>query len=87
MIIDFTKNLRKNTITAYTSNDDIMSLSEELLILRREKRINDVINMFNTAQKRILRAKAAEFSDKDKETLSKFYRLSETKKSNFIQMF
>ena len=79
------KNLRKNTITAYTSNDDIMSLSEELLVLRREKRINDVINMFNTTQKRILKAKAAEFSEKDKETLSKFYRLSETKKVNFIR--
>ena len=77
------KNLRKNTITAYTSDSDIMSLSEELILLRRDKRINDSINMFNTAQKRILRA--AQLSDKDKDTFSKFYRLSETKKVNFVR--
>jgi hypothetical protein len=79
------KNLRKNTITAYTSGEDIMHLSEELRLLRRDKRINDTINMFNTAQKRILRAKSESFTDKDKETLSKFYRLSETKKVNFVR--
>ena len=79
------KNLRKNTITAYTSSEDIVSLSEELLNLRLCKRINDVINMFNTAQKKILKARVAEFTEKDKETMSKFYRLSETKKINFVR--
>lgn len=77
------KNLRKSTITAYTSDEDIMSLSEELRLLRRDKRINDVINSFNTVQKRILRG--AQLSEKDKETLSKFHRLSDTKRSNFIR--
>lgn len=77
------KNLKKNTITAYTSIDDIMSLSEELRQLRRDKRINDAVNMFNTTQKRILRN--AEFTEKDKETLSKFFRLSDTKKVNFVR--
>ena len=77
------KNLKKNTITAYTSHSDIMTLQEELRLLRRDKRINDVINMFNTTQKRILREN--EFSEKDKETLSKFYRLSDTKKVNFVR--
>lgn len=79
------KNLKKNTITAYTSKDDFSSLMEETRILRREKRINDVVNMFNTAQKKILRSKADSFSDKDKDVLSKFYRLSKTKKINFIR--
>jgi len=77
------KNLKKNTITAYTSCTDIIGLPEELRLLRRDKRINDVINMFNTTQKRILRE--SEFSEKDKETLSKFYRLSDTKKVNFVR--
>ena len=77
------KNLKKSTITAYTSRDDIYSLYDELRLLRRDKRVNDSINMFNTAQKRIL--KAAELSDRDKDTLSKFYRLSETKKVNFVR--
>ena len=77
------KNLKKSTITAYTSRGDIYDLSEELRLLRRDKRVNDSINMFNTAQKKIL--KAAELSDRDKDTLSKFYRLSETKKVNFVR--
>lgn len=77
------KNLKKSTITAYTSRGDIYDLSEELRLLRRDKRVNDSINMFNTAQKRIL--KAAELSDRDKDTLSKFYRLSEAKKVNFVR--
>ena len=76
-------NLKKSTITAYTSRGDIYDLSEELRLLRRDKRVNDSINMFNTAQKKIL--KAAELSDRDKDTLSKFYRLSETKKVNFVR--
>ena len=80
-----TKKLKKNTITAYTSRDDISSLLDEMTALRTEKRINDVINMFNTAQKKILRSKTDSFSDKDKETLSRFYRLSEAKKVNFIR--
>jgi len=77
------KNLKKKSITAYTSNKDIMSLSEELSLIRRDKRVNDVINMFNTAQKRMLRD--AELSEKDKNILSKFYRLSEAKKINFVR--
>ena len=77
------KKLTKNTITAYKSSMDVFELSDELRLLRRDKRINDTINMFNTAQKKILRN--VEFTEKDKETLSKFYRLSETKKVNFVR--
>ena len=77
------KNLQKNTITAYTSLSDMMGLMEELRLLRRDKRVNDSINLFNTAQKRIL--KNAELSEKDKDTIAKFYRLSETKKVNFVR--
>jgi hypothetical protein len=78
-----TKNLKKGTLTAYTSYNDMVSLSEELRVLRKTKRVNDVINMFNTAQKKIL--KNAELSEKDKDVLSKFYRLSDVKKVNFIR--
>ena len=45
------KNLSKGTITAYTSRDSIFKLVKELGELRKEKRINDSINSFNTAQK------------------------------------
>ena len=77
------KNLQKNTITAYTSGVDMLTLPEELRLLRREKRVNDVINIFNTAQKKILRE--AELSDKDKDVMSSFFRLSEIKKVNFVR--
>ena len=77
------KNLTKNTITAYTSKSDVASLTNELRVLRQSKRINDAINSFNTAQKKILRE--AQLTDKDRETLSKFWRLSSTKKLNFIR--
>ena len=77
------KKLGKNTITAYTSGNDMLVLSEEISKLRKEKRVNDVINSFNTAQKRLL--KNVELSERDKSTLAKFYRLSEAKKVNFIR--
>ena len=43
-----TKNLSKGTITAYTNQESINDLMEELAILRNEKRVNDAINLFNT---------------------------------------
>ena len=78
-----TKNLSKSTITAYTSNNDIFLLANEMSELRKEKRVNDAINSFNTAQKKML--KKAKLSEKDKSTIAKFYHLSEAKKTNFIQ--
>jgi len=77
------KNLAKSTITAYTTRKDIVSLFNEIMILRREKRINDVINIFNTAQKKILRT--LELTPDDKKVFSSFYRLSESKKINFVK--
>lgn len=77
------KNLSKSTITAYKTYQDILHLFEEITVLKREKRINDVINTFNTAQKKILRN--SEISDDDKKVFSNFYRLSESKKLNFIK--
>lgn len=78
-----TKNLSKSTITAYTSQNSINDLMEELAILRNEKRVNDAINSFNTAQKKLL--KTNEQSKTDKNTLARFSRLSDTKKTNFIR--
>lgn len=75
--------LKKGTITAYTSNSDLFGLVHEMTILRRAKRASDVINSFNTAQKKILRATT--LTDRDYDTLSKFGKLSQKKKSNFIR--
>lgn len=77
------KGLSKSTITAYTTRKDIVALFDEINVLRREKRINDVINIFNTAQKKILRT--LELTPEDKKVFSCFYRLSESKKINFVK--
>ena len=77
------KNLRKGTITGYTSFHDLFTLIKEMIALRRDKRANDVINMFNTAQKKAL--KSIKLTDRDYDTLSKFGKLSGKKKNNFIR--
>ena len=77
------KNLSKGTITAYTSKSSIEALMTEMSVLRKNKRIADTINSFNTAQKKLL--KNNELNDIEKETLAKFSGLSETKRINFIK--
>ena len=77
------KKLSKGTITAYTNQAAINLLMEEMSALRNEKRINDSINSFNTAQKKLL--KSNELSDNDKKALARFSKLSETKRVNFIR--
>jgi hypothetical protein len=75
--------LSKGTITAYTSPSDFFSIVREMTELRRNKRANDVINAFNTTQKKLL--KGYSLSSRDYETLSKFGKLSPKKKNNFIR--
>ena len=77
------KNLSKGTITAYTSKDSIQTLVYELSELRKEKRINDSINSFNTAQKKLL--KETDLNDSDRQALWKLSRLSDAKRLNFIK--
>lgn len=77
------KKLRKGTITGYTSFREFFILIKELIALRRDKRANDVINMFNTVQKKAL--KSIELTERDYDTLSKFGKLSGKKKNNFIR--
>ena len=77
------KELSKNTITAYKSRDQLEILLSQTKCLRFEKRVNDVINSFNTIQKKAL--KAATLSEKSKKIISHFSRLSDTKKRNFIR--
>lgn len=77
------KELSKSGITAYKKTNELKSLIDEMRELRSEKRINDTINSFNTAQKKIL--KEMKLTDKDKKIISNFYRLSPTKKKNFIR--
>ena len=78
-----TNKLAKGSITAYTTMTAIDGLLKELEILRKTKRIADTINCFNTAQKKLL--KSHDFSKEEKEALSKFSKLSERKKINFIK--
>jgi len=75
--------LKKGTITGYTNGRDIFNLVIEMSKLRRNKRANDVINMFNTAQKKAL--KGYKLNDRDYDTLSKFGKMSCKKKNNFIR--
>lgn len=77
------KELKKGSITAYTGQREIVSLMSEIASIRNEKRANDVMNMFNTAQKKAL--KSFSLSARDRETLSKFGKLSGKKKLNFIK--
>jgi len=77
------KNLSKGTITAYTSRESIVKLLDELSELRKDKRINDSINSFNTTQKKLFRNN--KLSENDKQALWRLYRLSETKRLNFIK--
>lgn len=80
---DKAKSLRKGSITAYTGQRDIFALIRETSFIRNEKRANDVINMFNTAQKKAL--KSITLTPRDRENLSKFGKLSAKKKLNFIK--
>ena len=75
--------LSKKTITAYVSFRDIIKLMDEMSHIKMMKRANDTINMFNTAQKRIL--KNADKSDDDINVLNRFNVLSKEKKLNFIR--
>lgn len=79
----YTKKLSKGTITAYTNEKQLTALMGEMSEIRKEKRINDSINSFNTAQKKML--KEAELSEQDKQSLWKLSRLSDTKRVNFIK--
>ncbi len=75
--------LNKGTITAYNGRDAIMSLLDEMKILRRNKRANDVINLFNTAQKKILKNET--LNEQSLNILGKFGRISKVKQLNFIR--
>ena len=77
------KKLSKGTPIAYNGLKAITELYEELVMLRRDKRLNDVVNMFNTCQKKLLKNHA--FSDNEVDTISKFYVLSPEKQNNFVR--
>lgn len=77
------KKLRKGTITAYTTVHSVAAMIDEMTALRKAKRINDTINSFNTAQKKML--KQHMLSPKDEDALNRFANLSFTKRSNFIK--
>lgn len=82
-ITQLSNKLSKGTITGYTNSKDLFNIIREMAKLRRDKRANDTISMFNTTQKKILRE--YKLNDRDYETLSKFGKLSTKKKLNFIK--
>ncbi|MBR6517547.1 MAG: hypothetical protein IKT40_12010 [Bacilli bacterium] len=75
--------LSKGTITAYNKPNDVQTMLDEMLSLKRFKRANDVINLFNTTQKKLL--KSIELNDSSCFILNRFSTLSDTKKLNFIR--
>ncbi len=75
--------LLNGTITAYNSKSKVDSLTNELNLIRRNKRANLVINSFNTSQKKML--KELELTEDVLLTFSRFNNLSTTKKINFIR--
>lgn len=77
------KQLKQGTITAYNDYYSILDLLDECTILRKNKRIKDVINSFNTAQKKIL--KDMTLTEHEKNLISSFAKLSLTKRTNFIR--
>lgn len=77
------KNLSKGTVTGYVNHGQILNLLDEMQKLRNQKRIKDVINSFNTEQKKLL--KDLKLSSKDKDIMIKFGKLSIAKQINFIK--
>ena len=75
--------LSKGTITAYNGVGNINALMKEIVDLRQKKRANDVMNMFNTAQKKIL--KSAELGSDNIKALGRVLTLSDTKQKNLIR--
>lgn len=75
--------LEKGTIQAYNNREQIIYLLGEMRILRRNKRANDMINLFNTNQKKLL--KGLTLSEHQYEILGKFGRISNTKQHNFVR--
>ena len=75
--------LTKGTPTAYNGYSPVQELLQELVSLRRMKRANDVMNMFNTTQKRLL--KNLDMTHELVNVLNKFGLISFTKRRNFIR--
>lgn len=79
----FANKLSKGTITAYNGTAPIMGMVTELSNICKIKRANDSIMQFNTAQKHILKENLIDLNLQN--ILSKFGRLSDTKRQNFIR--
>ena len=74
---------KKGTIVAYNGTNEIVKLHNELSMLRREKRIKNVVNSFNTAQKKMLRDTS--FNEREEGIINRFATLSSPKQRNFIR--
>lgn len=75
--------LKKKTITAYNGFSNIQCLYDEVKTVEGSLLANSVSNMFNTEQKRILKATA--LTSRQIFLMRKFNRLSPLKRNNFIR--
>lgn len=82
MYPNMSKSLKKGTITAYKGMNGFLELFNQMSDFRTEKRINESISQFNTEQRKMLRD--ATLSETDRNALSKFSKLSEKKRKNFV---
>lgn len=77
------KDLTRNTITAYTDFRSFETLEMETLALKDSLRLKESISEFNTTQRHLLNS--CELSDRDKKALARFKLLSDQKRKNVIR--
>lgn len=78
----FNGKLSRGSMTSYNEYH-IFKLQNELVTMRKQKRVNNVINLFNTVQKKVLREYT--ITSKEENILSRFDTLSKEKQRNFIR--
>lgn len=75
--------LEKKNIIRYNTTSDLYQLIKEIHKLKREKRVNKVLNKFNTQQKKLLKEQPK--TEQFLSAFSKFEQLSNLKQNNFIR--
>lgn len=82
-----TSKLKKKTITAYLSKNDILQLKKEIRIIKQNDTLNKSINLFNTKQRKFLKKWLIlnKCNKNNIKNLIKFYFLPREKQINFIK--
>lgn len=79
----FANQLKKKTLTAYNTQEDVYELLFEIDNIKAKQFTNSVINLFNTTQRKLLRL--IDFNTKHAILFKQFMNLSKQKQTNFIQ--